>query len=70
MRGIDTLTAVGLIAEVGDFHAFQAARRAQLRPSGRWAHLDARRAKRHTTAAVAVARELACLVWEIARQSH
>ena len=136
MRGIDTLTAVGLIAEIGDFTAFahpkqlasflglvpagrssgekrrqdsitkagssharrllieaawhyrrrpavsltlrrrqdgqppaaiQTAWRAQLRPSGRWAHLDARRAKRRTTVAVAVARELSCFVWEIAR---
>jgi transposase len=137
MRGIDTLTAVGLIAEIGDFAAFDypkqlasflglvpserstgemrrqgsitkagstharrllieaawhyrrrpaisltlrrrqdgqppaaidAAWRAQLRLSARWAHLDARRAKRRTTVAVAVARELACFVWEIARQ--
>jgi transposase len=137
MRGIDTLTAVGLIAEVGDFTAFahpkqlasflglvpaesssgdrrrqgsitkagssharrllieaawhdrrrpavslalrrrqdgqppaaiDAAWRAQLRLSGRWAHLDSRRAKRRTTVAVAVARELSCFVWEIARQ--
>lgn len=137
MRGIDTLTAVGLIAEIGDFTAFarprqlasflglvpgeystgdkrrqgsitkagssharrllieaawhyrrkpavsltlrrrqagqppaaiEAAWRAQLRLSGRWAHLDARRGKRRTTVAVAVARELACFVWEIARQ--
>ena len=137
MRGIDTLTAVGLIAEIGDFQAFvhpkqlasflglvpaeqstgdkrrqgsitkagsrharrllieaawhyrrrpavslalrhrqqgqppaaiEAAWRAQLRLSARWAHLDARRAKRRTTVAVAVARELACFVWEIARQ--
>ena len=137
MRGIDTLTAVGLIAEIGDFTAFahprqltsflglvpterstgdkrrqgsitkagssharrllieaawhyrrrpavslalhrrqhgqpaatiDAAWRAQLRLSARWAHLDARRAKRRTTVAVAVARELACFVWEIARQ--
>jgi transposase len=136
MRGIDTLTAVGLVAEIGDFGAFahpkqlasflglvpsehssgnkrrqgaitkagsgharrllieaawhyrrrpavsltlrrrqagqsaaaiDAAWRAQLRLSGRWAHLDARRAKRRTTVAVAVARELACFVWEIAR---
>ena len=136
MRGIDTLTAVGLVAEIGDFHAFakpkqlasflglvpgefstgdkrrqgsitkagssharrllieaawhyrrqpaisltlrrrqdeqpaaaiETAWRAQLRLSGRWAHLDARRAKRRTTVAVAVARELACFVWEIAR---
>jgi transposase len=48
--------------------AIEAAWRAQLRLSGRWAHLDARRAKRRTTVAVAVARELACFVWEIARQ--
>jgi transposase len=136
MRGIDTLTAVGLIAEVGDFRAFshpkqlasflglvpsesstgerrrqgaitkagssharrllieaawhyrrrpaislalrrrqdgqpsaaiEVAWRAQLRLSGRWAHLDSHRAKRRTTVAVAVARELACFVWEIAR---
>jgi transposase len=137
LRGIDTLTAVGLIAEIADFTAFEhpkqlasflglvpseqssgekrrqgsitkagssharrllieaawhyrrrpavsltlrrrqngqppaaidAAWRAQLRLSARWAHLDARRAKRRTTVAVAVARELACFVWEIARQ--
>jgi len=137
LRGIDTLTAVGLVAEIGDFTAFahpkqlasflglvpsesstgerrrqgsitkagssharrllieaawhyrrkpavsltlrrrqtgqppaaiEAAWRAQLRLSSRWAHLDARRAKRRTTVAVAVARELACFVWEIARQ--
>jgi len=136
LRAIDTLTAVGLVAEIGDFTAFShpkqlasflglvpsesscgdrrrqgaitkagssharrlvieacwhyrrrptisvtlrrrqtgqpaaaidAAWRAQLRLSGRWAHLDARRAKRRTTVAVAVARELACFVWEIAR---
>jgi transposase len=48
--------------------AIDAAWRAQLRLSARWAHLDARRAKRRTTVAVAVARELACFVWEIARQ--
>ena len=137
MRGIDTLTAVGLVAEIGDFAAFahpkqlasflglvpgeqssgekrrqgsitkagssharrllieaawhyrrrpavsltlrrrqagqpaaaiETAWRAQLRLAGRWAHLDARRAKRRTTVAVAVARELACFVWEVARQ--
>jgi len=137
MRGIDTLTAIGLIAEIGDFGAFdhpkqlasflglvpgeqstgekrrqgaitkagssharrllieaawhyrrhpavsltlkrrqegqspaaiQTAWRAQLRLAGRWAHLDARRGKRRTTVAVAVARELACFIWEIARQ--
>jgi transposase len=136
LRGVDTLTAVGLLAEIGDFSAFAhpkqlasflglvpsesstgerrrqgaitkagssharrllieaawhyrghpaisltlrrrqerqppaaiaAAWRARLRLSGRWAHLDARRAKRRTTVAVAVARELACFVWEIAR---
>jgi transposase len=136
MRGIDTLTAVGLIAEIGDFNAFshpkqlasflglvpsefstgerrrqgsitkagssharrllieaawhyrrrpaislalrrrqagqgadaiEVAWRAQQRLSRRWAHLDSRRAKRRTTVAVAVARELACFVWEIAR---
>jgi transposase len=137
MRGIDTLTAIGLVAEIGDFAAFahpkqlasflglvpseqssgtkrrqgaitkagssharrllieaawhyrrrpvvsltlrrrqagqpagaiETAWRAQLRLSGRWAHLDARRAKKRTTVAVAVARELACFVWEVARQ--
>ena len=137
LRGISTLTAVGLVAEIGDFSAFtrpkhlasflglvpgeystgdkrrqgsitkagstharrllieaawhyrrqpavsltlrrrqadqppaaiEAAWRAQLRLSARWAHLDARRGKRRTTVAVAVARELACFVWEIARQ--
>ena len=137
LRGVDTLTAVGLIAEIGDFAAFDrprllasylglvpsesssgerrrqgsitkagssharrllieaawhyrrhpavsltlrrrqagqppaaidAAWRAQLRLSARWAHLDARRGKKRTTVAVAVARELSCFVWEIARQ--
>jgi transposase len=137
MRGIDTLTTVGLVAEIGDFTAFahpkqlasflglvaseqssgerrrqgaitkagssharrllidaawhyrrrpavslalrtrqqgpppaaiKAPWRCQLRLSGRWAHLDARRAKRRTTVAVAVARELTCFVWEIARR--
>jgi len=137
LRGIGTLTAVGLVAEIGDFSSFtrpkhlasfvglvpgerstgekrrqgsitkagssharrllieaawhyrrqpavsltlrrrqagqppaaiDAAWRAQLRLSGRWAHLDARRGKRRTTVAVAVARELTCFIWEIARQ--
>jgi transposase len=137
LRGIDTLTAVGLVAEIGDFTSFQhpkqlasflglvpseqssgtkrrqgaitktgssharrllveaawhyrrrpavsvalrrrqqgqpaaaidAAWRAQLRLAGRWARLDTQRAKRRTTVAVAVARELSCFVWEIARQ--
>jgi transposase len=137
MRGIDTLTAVGLVAEIGDFAAFEhprrlasflglvpsehssgtrrrqgaitkagssharrllveaawhyrrhpslsvdlrrrqagqppaaidAAWRAQLRLHRRWAHLDGARAKKRTTVAVAVARELACFVWEIANQ--
>ena len=136
LRGVDTLTAAGLLAEIGDFTAFDrptrlasylglvpsesstgdrrrqgsitkagssharrllieaawhyrrrpvisltlrrrqngqspaaidAAWRAQLRLHGRWAHLDGRRAKKRTTVAVAVARELACFVWEIAR---
>jgi transposase len=139
LRGVDTLTAVGLLAEIGDFTAFahprllasflglvpgekssgdkrrqgaitkagsiharrllieaawhyrrhpavsltlrrrqhgqpaaaiEAAWRAQLRLSRRWAHLDARRGKRRTTVAVAVARELSCFVWEIARQPN
>jgi transposase len=135
MRGIDTLTAVGLCAEIGDWQRFpsaghvmsylglvpsedstgqarrqgaitktgsghgrrllieaawhyrrqpavsltlrrrqdgqppaaiQVAWRAQLRLSKRWAHLDARRAKRRTTVAVAVARELAGFCWATA----
>jgi transposase len=137
LRGVDTLTAVGLVAEIGDIAAFKhpkqlasylglvpseqssgerrrqgqitkagskharrllveaawhyrrpprvsltltrrqagqppaaidAAWRAQIRLHRRWAHLDAARAKRRTTVAVAVARELACFVWEIAHQ--
>jgi transposase len=137
LRGVDTLTAIGLISEIGDFSAFShpkqlasylglvpseassgekrrqgaitkagssharrllieaawhyrrrpavsltlkrrqagqppaaidAAWRAQLRLSGRWARLDAARAKKRTTVAVAVARELSHFVWEIARQ--
>ena len=137
LRGIDTLTAVGLVAEIGDFAAFghpkrlasylglvpseqstgerrrqgsitkagsrharrllieaawhyrrqpaisltlrrrqagqpaaavDAAWRAQLRLHRRWARLDAQRGKKRTTVAVAVARELSCFVWEIARQ--
>jgi transposase len=137
LRGIDTLTAVGLVAEIGDITAFaqpkqlasylglvpseqssgtrrrqgaitkagssharrllieaawhyrrpprvsltlkrrqagqppaaiDAAWRAQIRLHRRWAHLDAARAKKRTTVAVAVARELACFVWEIAQQ--
>jgi transposase len=137
LRGIDTLTAVGLVGEIGDFHAFahprrlasfvglvpsenstgtrrrqgaitkagssharrllieaawhyrrsprislelrrrqagqppaaiHAAWRCQLRLHGRWQALDARRAKKRTTVAVAVARELACFVWELAHQ--
>jgi transposase len=137
LRGIDTLTAVGLVAEIGDLTAFphpkqlasylglvpsehssgsrrsqgsitkagssharrllieaawhyrrrpslslklkrrqhgqppaaiDAAWRAQLRLHRRWSHLDGQRAKKRTTVAVAVARELACFVWEIANQ--
>jgi transposase len=137
LRGIDTLSAVGLVAEIGDVHAFahpkrlasylglvpseqssgqtrrqgsitkagssharrllveaawhyrrpprvsltvkrrqqrqppaaiEAAWRAQLRLHQRWAHLDGARGKRRTAVATAVARELACFVWEIARQ--
>jgi transposase len=137
LRGVDTLTAVGLIAEIGEIGAFshpkqltsylglvpseqssgskrrqgsitragsaharrllveaawhyrrqpsvsltlkrrqkgqppaaiEAAWRAQLRLHRRWSHLDAARAKKRTTVAVAVARELACFVWEIAQQ--
>lgn len=139
LRGIDTLTAVGLVAEIGDITAFahpkqlasylglvpsehssgerrrqgsitkagssharrllveaawhyrrpprmsltlqrrqagqptaaiETAWRAQLRLHRRWAHLDGARAKKRTTVAVAVARELACFVWEIARQPN
>ncbi len=137
LRGVNTLTAVGLIAEIGDISAFKhpkqlasylglvpsehssgtkrrqgaitkagssharrllieaawhyrrpprvsltlkrrqaaqppaaidAAWRAQNRLHRRWAHLDAQRGKKRTTVAVAVARELACFVWEIAHQ--
>lgn len=137
LRGVDTLTAVGLVAEVGDFAAFshprklasyvglvpsesstgerrrlgsitkagssharrllieaawhyrrqpaisltlrqrqqgqppatvEAAWRAQLRLHARWARLDGLRGKKRTTVAAAVARELACFVWEIAHQ--
>jgi transposase len=137
LRGIDTLTAVGLVAEIGDITAFahprrltsylglvpgehssgtkrrqgaitkagssharrllieaawhyrrspristtlrrrqsgqppaaiETAWRAQLRLHRRWAHLDGARGKRTTSVAVAVARELACFVWEIAHQ--
>lgn len=136
LRGIDTLTAIGLVAEIGEFRHFthprrlasylgmtpsehssgtkrrqgaitkagssharrllveaawhyrrpprvsltlrrrqdgqradviDAAWRAQLRLHRRWTHLDQDRGKRRTTVAVAVARELACFVWEIAR---
>lgn len=139
LRGIDTLTAVGLVAEIGDIGTFshpkqlasylglvpseqssgtkrrqgsitkagssharrllieaawhyrlpprisltlkrrqnaqppeaiEAAWRAQVRLHRRWAHLDAGRAKKRTTIAVAVARELACFVWEIANQPN
>jgi transposase len=48
--------------------AIEAAWRAQIRLHRRWSHLDQARAKKRTTVAVAVARELACFVWEIARQ--
>jgi hypothetical protein len=34
----------------------------------RWAHLDAAPSKMRMTVAVAVAREFACFVWEIAQQ--
>jgi len=137
LRGVDTLTAVGLVAEIGDITAFKhpkqlasylglvpseqssgtrrrqgaitkagssharrllieaawhyrrpprvsltlrrrqtgqppaaidAAWRAQNRLHRRWAHLDQGRGKKRTTVAVAVARELACFVWEIAHQ--
>jgi transposase len=137
LRGVDTLTAVSLVAEIGDVTAFRhpkqlasylglvaseqssgakrrqgsitkagsahahrllveaawhdrrpprvsltlkrrqadqppaatdAAWRAQPRLHRRWAHLDAAHGKKRTTIAVAVARELACLVWEIAQQ--
>lgn len=138
LRGVETLTAVGLIAEIGDFGAFshpkqlasylglvpserssgskrrqgsitkagsaharrllveaswhyrrqpsisltlkrrqtgqppaviETAWRAQIRLYRRWTHLDTARAKKRTTVAVAVARELACFVWEIAQQA-
>jgi transposase len=137
LRGVDTLTAVGLVAEIGDITAFahpkqlasylglvpseqstgerrrqgaitkagsgharrllveaawhyrraprvsltlrhrqagqppaaiDAAWRAQLRLHRRWRHLDGARAKKRTIVATAIARELACFVWEIAHQ--
>ncbi len=137
LRGVETLTAVGLVAEIGDITAFahpkqlasylglvpserssgekrtqgsitkagssharrllveaawhyrrtpalslalkrrqhgqppaaiDAAWRAQLRLHRRWSHLDSERGKKRTTVAVAVARELACFVWEISNQ--
>jgi transposase len=137
LRGVDTLTAIGLLTEIGDFAAFSHPRRlasfvglvpsesssgdrrrqgsitksgssharrllieaswhyrrqpalsvdlrrrqagqppaaidtawrAQLRLHQRWTHLDHTRGKKRTTVAVAVARELACFVWEIANQ--
>jgi len=49
--------------------AIEVAWRAQLRLHRRWAHLDTARAKKRTTVAVAIARELACFVWEIAQQA-
>ena len=49
--------------------AVDAAWRAQIRLHHRWSHLDAQRGKKRTTVAVAVARELACFVWEISSQS-
>lgn len=49
--------------------AIETAWRAQIRLHRRWTHLDATRAKKRTTVAVAVARELACFVWEIAQQA-
>lgn len=48
--------------------AIDAAWRAQLRLHRRWSHLDGQRGKKRTTVAVAVARELACFVWEISNQ--
>jgi len=137
LRGIETLTAVGLVCEIGDINAFshpkqlssylglvpsehssgtkrrqgsitkvgssharrllveaawnyrrapsvslalkrrqkdqppatiETAWRAQIRLHRRWAHLDAACSKKRTTVAVAVARELACFVWEVAQQ--
>jgi transposase len=139
LRGVDTLTAVGLLVEIGDFTAFthprqlssylglvpsesstgerrrqgsitkagssharrllleaawhyrrqptislelrrrqqgqppaaiEAAWRAQLRLHNRWARLDGLRGKRRTIVATAVARELACFIWEIAHQPN
>jgi hypothetical protein len=46
----------------------ESAWRAQIRLHRHWTHLDAGRAKKRTTVAVAdEARELACFVWEIAQ---
>ena len=46
----------------------RAAWRAQIRLHRRWAHLDVACSKKRTAVAVAVARELACFVWEVAQQ--
>ena len=48
-------------------HAVDVAWRAQQRLHQRWTVLDSQRGKRRTIVAIAVARELACFVWEIAR---
>ncbi len=65
MRGIDTLTAVGLLAEIGDFHAFshpkQLASFLGLVPS------ESSTGERRRQGAITKAGSLACFIWEIAR---
>jgi transposase len=72
LRGIDTLTAVGLVCEVGDFTRFKTAEQFMsfvgLVPSERscrWTKM-AGRGKPHQKIVVACARELAGFVWAIA----
>jgi transposase len=76
LRGIDTLTAVGLCAEIGDFERFAKAGQlmsyvgltpswtAQRRLHRVWTRME-QRAKRRTIIAVAAARELAGFCWAI-----
>jgi hypothetical protein len=69
LRGIDTLSAVGLAVEVGDFARFEhpklIAWKAQQRLHHVWRQLDLKRGKRRTVVAVAVARQLAGFCWTI-----
>jgi hypothetical protein len=75
LRGIDTLSALGLCAEIGQFDRRQRdqdtaiidiAWRAQRRLNARWRQLRHARHKPNGVVAVAIARELAGFCWEIA----